>query len=70
MHNIEPAHHAVQQEVDWIGRRKSKQPVTRFVRVVVVVGTGEEGGEIRWGRGKTWLILPDTFNQRLEKSKW
>lgn len=33
MHNIEPAHHAVQQEVDWIGGRKSKQPVTRFVRV-------------------------------------
>lgn len=40
MHNIEPAHHAVQQEVDWIGRRKSKQPITRFVRV---------RGEIRWG---------------------
>jgi len=26
MHNIEPAHHAVQQEVDWIGKRNQNSP--------------------------------------------
>lgn len=34
MHNIEPAHHALQQEVDWKkGGEESNQPVTRLVRL-------------------------------------